>query len=135
MAASILPTASLNCTTGRAPGSWPHRFGEALILHVDRRDTGRLELLHGTTYVDRIAVTGIGIADKRNIHACRDAPGVIRDESKVDQSHVRPPEQACRNAVAGQVHRLETRLFDESGAIRVVDTGREDHRPLRETRP
>ena len=56
-------------TTGRDPGRCPQRLGETWSSMMDRRDAGRLELFDRAAHVDRVAVTGVGVADERNVDA------------------------------------------------------------------
>jgi len=51
-----------------------------LVLDMDCRHAGRLEFLDRAPDVDRVAVTGVGVADQRNVDARGDPVRVARDQ-------------------------------------------------------
>src|SRR5450759_2700040 len=97
-------------------------------------NAGSLELLDRAPDIDCVAVTGIGIADQRNVDAGRDAVRMARDQRKVDQADIGTAEQRRRHAIAGHIHRFESRLLDETRAVGIVNPGRDDQRSACEPR-
>ena len=48
-------------------------LGEHLVLDMDRRDAGALELLHGAEDVQLVAEAGVAVADQRDVDRIHDA--------------------------------------------------------------
>ncbi len=100
-------------------------LGRDLIFDMDRRHAGPLEFPHTTHEIDRIAVTGVGIGDNRNLYR-RD---YLRRRALIDsdighQADIRDA-HAARDRAAAQVGGLETGFLDESGGKTVETAGRD----------
>jgi len=92
----------------------PAFFRPHLVLDVDGRNPGLLILLYRANYIDGIAVTGIGIGDKGDLHGGSDAPCILHHLRHRKQTDIRKGKMRCRGSVSGHINGRETARFDYS---------------------
>ena len=103
----------------------PAALGKRLVLEVQRRDAGALELAHGPLGVQRIAIAGVGIRDDGHAGVLDDVGEPIDDLAQGKEAEVGVAHAACDTA-AGGVDRRKSRPRHEARRQSVPDAGRDD---------
>ena len=97
-----------------------------LVLQVDPRDAGLLVVPHRAHDVDRVAVAGVGVGDRRHVDGRDDPPGVVDHLRAGQQPDVRAPDQRGRGPKPGHVDDVEPGLLHEPRGEGVVRPGGDD---------
>ena len=86
-------------------------------------DTGLFVIADGASCVDRVAVTGIGVSDDRQLGGINDATGVVDHFGCGEQTDIRHAQPCQAGAETGHVHRFKTFHFHQPRGKGVGDPG------------
>ena len=99
-------------------------LGRDLVFDMDRRHAGPLKFSHATHEIHRVAVTGVGIGDDRNLYRRDYLYGSLDRFRHGDQADVRDA-HATRDRAAAQIGGFKTGFLNESGRKTVETAGRD----------
>ncbi len=91
-------------------------FGSELILDHDGTESGTRIHLHRTPHIQRVAVTGIAIADHRDWRRRADVTALVEHLAKRDEASVRGANAGSRNREPRHEAEFESSVADHLGA-------------------
>ena len=86
----------------------PAALREDLILELDCRHAGALQLVHGADHLRDLAVAGVGVRDHGERDGGAEAAGVVDHLGRARDAEIGQPEGGRRGRVAAAIQRLET---------------------------
>ena len=107
-------------------GHVPAALRMHLVLDIDAGKPRLLEHLHRVVHVHGIAVAGVGIGGQRDGEGAGQHPAMVDVFRKSHHPDIVDAEERIGNAGARRGSHLEAGLFDQAGAVAVVDAGGDD---------